>query len=470
MTEITEMSASALARLIKERQASPVEVVAAQLSRIHDVNPRLNAIVTLCEEGALAQAKQAEKDLTSGRELGLLHGVPVTVKDNYDTAGIRTTAGSKVAADHVPVEDALAVARMREAGAIVMGKTNMPELGFSYDCDNLLFGSTHNPWAEDRTPGGSSGGEGAAIAARMSPLGLGNDLGGSIRVPAHFCGIFGLKPTPGRVPRVGSFPQTSVGAIRMMAVNGPLARSVDDLELAFRVLAGPDPRDPITVPVSWEGSRSVDVSSLTIAAFQGGERMPVSQEIREAVVRAAMALREAGLEVREEEPPDLSMVVPTFAVLILTEGLMHVESLIQDRWDEVHLDLLDLREMAEARPAGVEQFVEALSTRLVLMSKVQQWMEERPIVLAPIYATPAFIIGQRMLDIDGESVPMLNAARVSSWVNLLGLPAVAVPTGLTSGGLPVGVQVVARPFRESEALAVARVLEQAFGGSPRPPL
>ena len=248
MDELIYTSATSLAQAIREKQISSQEVVEAYIQRIEAVNPQLNAVVQLTADSALTQAKQADGALAHGEITGPLHGVPITVKDSFDTKGIISTAGTKGRASYIPQQDATAVARMRAAGAIVLGKTNLPELSLAYESNNLIYGRTNNPYDLSRTPGGSSGGEAAIIAAGGSPLGLGTDAGGSIRVPAHFCGIAGLKPTSGRIPFTGLLPPALGASARLRHV-GPMARYVEDLALTLPILAGVDWRDPATVPM-----------------------------------------------------------------------------------------------------------------------------------------------------------------------------------------------------------------------------
>src|SRR2546425_5503678 len=261
MDELVYTSATSLAQAIRGKLVSSQEVVEAYIHRIEAVNPQLNAIVQLTAEAALAQAREADAAQARGEIKGPLHGVPITIKDSFDTEGVISTAGTKGRASYVPQQDATAVARMRAAGAILLGKTNLPELSLAYESDNLVYGRTNNPYDLSRTPGGSSGGEGAIIAAGGSPLGLGNDAGGSIRIPVHFCGIAGIKPTSGRVPRTGNFPGPG-GAFDMIWQPGPMARFVEDLSLALPIIAGVDGRDPSIVPVPLGDPKRVDLKTL----------------------------------------------------------------------------------------------------------------------------------------------------------------------------------------------------------------
>ncbi|HLQ76640.1 MAG TPA: amidase, partial [Terriglobia bacterium] len=299
--DLTKKSCVELAELIHSRAVSPVELVEAHLRRIDQINPSLNAIVTLAPD-ILDRARAAEADLISGKEVGPLHGLPLTVKDTIDTQGLRTTSGSRLRANDVPDHDAPVVTRLKAAGAIILGKTNTPEMAIPYETDNPVFGRTNNPHAPDRTPGGSSGGEAAAIAAGLSAAGIGSDLSGSIRVPAHFCGIVGLKPTAGRVPMVGHTPRAD-GLLSLGACIGPMARTVADLNLLFKVIAE---------PTSFENGHNTlqqDVGGLRgvrVAWYSHDGAVPVTDETQAAIIAAANALSHAGLEVNEERPPGIS--------------------------------------------------------------------------------------------------------------------------------------------------------------------
>ena len=294
--EIYYNDATALAGLVRDGEVSPVEVVRAHLRRIEDVNGRLNAIVTL-DGRAEDRAREAEAAAAAGALWGPLHGVPITVKDCVDTAGLRTTRGSRLFSDHVPAADATVVQRLTDAGAIVIGKTNMPEFALWWETDNVVFGRTENPWLEGRTPGGSSGGEAAAIASGMSPLGIGSDVGGSIREPANYCGIVGLKATHGRVPLTAHWPDV---LLRFMHV-GPMARTVRDVALALSVIAGPDGVDTYAVPIAPPDADVLDgpMGGIRVGWCVEGPFSPLADDVRDAVADAAAALSDAGCRVEQ---------------------------------------------------------------------------------------------------------------------------------------------------------------------------
>ncbi len=304
MSDLTFLSAVSMAEQIRLKKLSPVELVEAHLTRIAKLNPRLNAFVHLDEQGVRRQARAAEDAVARGEALGPLHGVPLSIKSSMDVAGMRSESGTKLRAGYIAAQDAPLVARLKAAGAIILGVTNSPELLMAWETDNLLYGRTNNPWDLSRTPGGSSGGEAAAIAAGCSAGGMGSDGGGSIRVPAHFSGICGLKPTPGRIPATGHFP-TSVGPFALIGVVGPMARTVADVKALFEVMQGPDDGDTSSAPVPVRWPNKSDLKKLRIGYFEDDGRTPVTAETRAAVRTAAEHLRSAGFEVVPFRPEGL---------------------------------------------------------------------------------------------------------------------------------------------------------------------
>src|SRR5579872_5155371 len=292
MPDLTFLSAVAMAELIRKKQLSPIELVDAHLARIEKLNPKLNAFVQVDAEGARCQARASEDAGNRGERVGPLHGIPISIKSAIEVKGMRCEAGSKLRAGLVAVQDAPLVWRLRKAGAIILGTTNTPELLMAWETDNLLYGRTNNPSDLSRTPGGSSGGEAAAIAAGLSAGGVGSDGGGSIRVPAHFSGICGLKPTPGRIPATGHFP-TSVGPFALLGVVGPMARTMADLKVLFEVMQGADNGDPSAAPVPVRWPSRDDLKKLRIGYFQDDGRTPVTPEISQAVRSAADSLANA---------------------------------------------------------------------------------------------------------------------------------------------------------------------------------
>ena len=461
-------SATRLLALLRAREVSAMELVELHLARIARVNPRLNAIVTLTADAARADAAAADRRLRAG-DARPLEGLPVTIKDAFATAGVRSTGGCKLFEAFVPDTDAVAVARWKQAGAIVLGKTNVPELSFDFDCENPVFGRSNNPWDLARTPGGSSGGEAAAIASGCSPLGLGSDLAGSIRMPSHFCGIAGLKPTVQAVPRTGHLPLGIPPLpIALMSTVGPLARHVEDLALAYNLMRGPHASDPDILPSVAAEPAAVDVRALPCAFYVRGGSTPVAAPIQETVRRAARALADAGMRVEERVLPALTNAHRVFYSLITADGGMGFRLLAGDRFDDYRPQFRRLIEETHEVPTSA--FLLAGMERNAIRMEIAALMMEFPVILAPVLPIPAFRHDHVGHDIDGVHVEHLDPLWGTDWVNLVGLPAVAVPAGATPEGLPIGVQIVGRPFAEGEVLAVAAVIERALGGYRRPPL
>ncbi len=450
---------------------SPGELLDAHLERIETENPRLNAIVTLVDEATLrAAAREAERDIVAGRAQTLT-GLPFTVKDSIATAGLRATCGTKLLADQVPAADATAVARLRAAGAILLGKTNCSEFALAMHTDNPLFGPTANPVAAGVTPGGSSGGEAAAVAAGLSPLGLGTDYGTSVRWPAHCAGIAALRPTVGRVPGTGQLPaprdapQAIPNSLRLqgqLQVIGPLARSVADLELALVVMAGADGCDALAADVDLGRSRNVDVRRLRVAWWDGDEHHPVRDDVASVVRAASRALANEGLDVVHDLPPGLHRADELFMHLRRMDGLADVRAVAEGR---EHLLGAAMRELlAGDDSATVADLQRANVERDAVRAGVVAYLRERPVLLWPVAATPAVDPSDEPYDVAGRK---LRLGELGAWcrvVSLLGLPAVSVPFGISREGLPVGVQVVGSPFGEAEVLAVGRLLERVAAG------
>jgi Asp-tRNA(Asn)/Glu-tRNA(Gln) amidotransferase A subunit family amidase len=468
MSELTFLSAASMAEQIRQKKLSPVELVEAHLARIEKLNPKLNAFVQLDVEGARRQALAAEESVTRGEKLGPLHGVPISIKSSVEITGMKCEAGSKLRAGFVAAKDAPLVARLRKAGAIVLGTTNTPELLMAWETDNLLYGRTNNPWDLSRTAGGSSGGEAAAIAAGCSAGGVGSDGGGSIRVPAHFSGICGLKPTPGRIPATGHFP-TSVGPFALIGVVGPMARTVSDLKVLFEVMQGPDDGDPSAspVPVRWP-SRSC-LKKLRVGYFEDDERTPVTAETRATVRAAAEALRRAGFQVEPFRPEGLEQARQLWWQFFGIAGGMLLRPLTKGREAELSPILKQYLSWVAAEPSHTGQtLLDTWIMRDVLRMQIFAQMREYPILLCPVASIPAFRHGERSWEIDGKTVEYLDAWSYTEWFNLLGTPAVAVPFGRSNEGLPIGVQIVARPWEEELVLAAAAELEAQRGSWQRP--
>ena len=469
MNEVPFLAASEMARQVREKKLSPVELMEAHLRRIEKWNPRLNALVSLDPERSRAQARAAEAALTQSAPLGPLHGVPLTIKSSIDVAGLRCEAGTTLRAGYVPGADAPLVARLRAAGALVLGTTNVPEMLMAYETENPLYGRTQNPWDWERTPGGSSGGEVAAIAAGLSAGGVGSDGGGSIRVPAHFSGICGLKPTPGRIPATGHFPP-SQGPFARLGVVGPMARTVADLELLFSVMAGPDPGDGSSVPLRLLPVHDPELQDLRIGFFEEDGRVPVTPETRAAVQTAAQGLAQAGFKVERFLPPGLKRVGELWETFFCLCGEMLLAPLLGERARELPI-LKEFRRSAPApTPLAAETLLRAWLESDNLRVELAARREAPPVLLCPVSSVPAFRHGERAWSVEGKRVGYLEAMSYSQWFNLLGWPAAVVPVGRSPEGLPIGVQVVGRPYEDEVVLAVARHLERTSGGWQPPPL
>lgn len=460
--ELTTQTLSELAAMIRSRKVSAVEVVAAHLRRIERVNPALNAVVTLAPD-ALEQARRAEDALMRGEAVGPLHGVPVTIKDTIETKGLRTTAGSRVRADYVPERDAAAVARLRAAGAIILGKTNVAEMAASYDTVNPVFGQANNPYDLARTTGGSSGGEAAAIAACLSPAGLGSDLMGSIRVPAHFCGIVGLKPTTGSVPCTGHIP-TSLGVVSLGAVMGPLARNVADAALMFDALAGFDVEETVCAP-SPASVQKKELRGLRVGCYTFDGVAPVTSETRRAVSLAAQALADVGLVVIEARPPGIERAHALWTKLFARAALIEMRREYAGREEQAGAFIRYLLDSSKDAPGpAFDEFAEAWSERDRLRAALIEWMHLTPLLIAPVGATHAPPHGARKLEVEGQAIRPFRAFSYAQAFNVFGLPSVSVPAGRTPEGLPIGVQIIGRPFAEKSVLAAAALVEEASGG------
>jgi Asp-tRNA(Asn)/Glu-tRNA(Gln) amidotransferase A subunit family amidase len=470
MPELNCLSAMAMAEQIRQKKLSPVELVEAHLARIEELNRKLNAFVQVDAEGARRQARVAEMALARGEKVGLLHAVPVSLKSSIEVAGMRCEAGTKLRAGFVAPQDAPLVSRLRRAGAIILGATNTPELLMAWETDNLLYGRTNNPWDISRTPGGSSGGEAAAIASGCSAGGVGSDGGGSIRVPAHFSGICGLKPTPGRIPATGHFP-SSIGPFALLGVVGPMARTVADVKALFEVMQGPDEGDPSAAPVPVCSPGKDELKKLRIGYFEDDGRTPVTTETRAAVQTAAEALRHAGFQVDPFRPEGLELARQLWWKFFGVAGGMLLGPMTKGREADLSPMLKQFSNWVAAEPSHTgESLLDSWMQRDLVRMEVFAQMREYPILLCPVASIPAFRHGERSWRVDGRTVHYLDAWSYSEWFNLLGTPALSVPVGRSPEGLPIGVQIVARPWQEELVLGVGAVVETECGGWRKPPI
>ncbi|MGB8060646.1 MAG: amidase [Candidatus Sulfotelmatobacter sp.] len=470
MRDLTFLPALTLAQHIREKKLSALEVTEAHLEKIERLNPRLNAFVEVDAERVRRDARDADAAVTAGRPLGPLHGVPISIKSSIEVAGMKCEAGTRLRAGFVAAHDAPLVARLRNAGAIILGVTNTPEMLMAWETDNLLYGRTNSPWDLERTPGGSSGGEAAAIAAGMSAGGVGSDGGGSIRVPAHFSGICGLKPTPGRIPSTGHFPPSG-GPFALIGVVGPMARTVDDLKLLFEVMQGPDDGETCAAPVPVRWPDEGEVKRLRVGYFEDDGRTPVTAEIRDAVRSAGEALRRAGFEVEPFRPTGLEEARILWKKFFVKVGGMLIGPMFRDRESDRSPILKQFLEWSEAEPEfSGEALLDAWIRRDTLRADFLAQMRKYPILLCPAAAIPAFRHGERSWTIEGKTVQYLDAWSYAEWFNLLGNPAAVVPVSRSAGGLPIGVQIVGQPWEEEQVLAIAAALERECNAWQAPPI
>ena len=446
---------------LKRRELSAVEAVSAALDRIERLNGTCNAFLTVCRDEALTAAKQADAAAQAGDDLGPLHGLPVSVKDLLYTAGVRTSGGSLLYEQFVPDRDAPVVARLKAAGAIVLGKTNTPEFGVIPTTENRLGPPCRNPWDSERTTGGSSGGAGAAAALGLGSLHLGTDGGGSIRIPASFCGVFGLKPTTGRVP-----PYTKdwggFGAWPTLSQAGPMTRFVEDAALMLDVIAGPEPGDPFALPpptASFQ-PRPKDRLRLKVAWSPDLGFATVDPEVRAITEDAARAFQELGCEVEEAAPEidDASLTAAFLPIAASGDAAAHGHLLEEgaDRLCEYSRLFLEA-----GRKVRGEEYVKAEQQRIRIWRVFDQFLSRYDLLLTPVLAVPAFPIGEAPTAIDGREVRPFGWTPFTMICNLTGQPAASVPAGWTAGGLPVGLHVIARAFRERLILEAALAFQQA---------
>ena len=443
---LAEKSLTELVDLMRTRSVSPLEVAEAHLERIEELNPRLNAIVTLAPD--LLDRAAA---LTRSEPIGALYGVPVTIKDTIDTAGIRTTSGSKIRASYVPTHDAPAVARLRAAGAIVLGKTNAAEMAMDYTADNPVFGRTNHPLDESLTPGGSSGGEAVAIVTHMSPGGIGSDLAGSIRIPAHFCGIAALKPTTGRVPGELQFPP-STGPYSLGAVIGPMARTAADLRILFRVLS--DEQRNLLPPLK----------GLRVAWYANDGVAPVTEATFRAVSNAASILREAGLVTEERRPPNIENANSLWLRVFSRASVVQLRSAYQGRETEGGSFVSWRLRTADDTPAPtLDEYIAGWMERDKQRAELLEWMETTPILLCPVGATPAYKHDTLKVTVGGSTMGTFRAFSYAQAFNVFDLPVVTIPVAKTAEGLPIGIQIVGRPNSEELVMDVAEIVEKGIG-------
>jgi amidase len=465
MKDVVLKSAVQQLELLHRGEISIVDLAEAHIAQIERLNPELNAFADFNAERVRADARRLQE---SQSERGSLHGLPVTVKSSIATAGFRCEIGSLLHKGDVPSEDAVVVARLRAAGALILGTTNCPEFLMAYETANLLHGRTHNPWDLNRTPGGSSGGESAAIAAGLSAAGLGSDSGGSVRVPAHFTGICSLKPTPGRIPGRGHLPPC-FGPFSTLGAIGPMARTMADVDLLFRTLSGQDPGDPVSPPVALRRPSLDELRTHTVGFFEDDGLVPVTLETRAAVNAAAEALRGAGFRVEPFRPRSLEKLRKLWWTFFVQCGAMIYEPEIRGK--ERHLSIIFSQFLRIAESGPPLTAVDLLDAWVDLdheCARMLEEMAEYPVLLCPVASIPAFGHDERTWTVEGRSVDYLDAVRHTQWFNVLAAPAAVVPVGSSPEGLPIGVQIAARPFEDEVVLGIAALVDEAFGYRPPP--
>lgn len=451
MEEIVKLPAAALAKAIRNKAISATEAVDSYLNRIKAVNPKLNAVVQLSEKTAHDQALKADKALANGDISGPLHGVPFTIKDSFDTAGLISTGGTKGRSNHVPSRDATIVSRLRAAGAILLGKTNTSELTLSYETKNLIYGQTNNPYDLSRSPGGSSGGAAAIVAVGGSAFDIGSDYGGSLRFPAHCCGIATIKPTSGRVPRTGHILPFG-GVLDSFQQMGPLGRSVEDLSLILPIIAGPDDIDPGILPMALYEPNAVDLTDLRVAFHSDNGIISPSPETAKVVRETAECLDGGGLIVTEIRPNGIEQSYNLMIELLSADGGTSIRRLLQDAGTKEHT----LPWLGRAEPLDAAHFDALIMRWYRFRSTMLSFFKDYDIILSPVNAFPAMPPGSFGADLEAFSYTMTY--------NITGWPAAVVRGGTSPEGLPIGVQIIAHPGREDVALAVAAYIEKTLGG------
>jgi amidase len=457
---VATWTAGRLAAAIAARQLGSRELLDAYLDRIERLDPPVNAVVTLDVERARAEAAAADELAAKGELRGPLHGLPITIKDAIEVAGVRSTGGAVALTDHVPVADAPAVARLKAAGAVVFGKTNVPEWSGDLQTFNEIFGTTNNPWDLGRGPGGSSGGAATAVACGFTSFELGTDIGGSVRIPSHCCGVFGLKPSFGVVPQRGYLDQVGGGTTDAdINVFGPIARSAEDLALVLDVVGGPEPERSLAWRLELPPPRHAGLASYRVGVWLEEPSCPLDRDML-AVLRAAVdRVATAGAKVEEAHPPvSFDEQVAVYRQMILPAISPSLDEALRDPLSGSHY-----------------QWLQAEIQRARLRSIWAEWFESYDLLLCPVMPTPAFEhnqegdFGTRTLVVNDEPVPYMNTIQWTGLIGIVGLPSAVPPVGRTPGGLPVGIQVVAPYLRDRDAVHAAGLIAEAAGGGYEPP-
>ena len=471
-------TATSLARAIRNKKLTSREATEAHLERIAKLNGPINALVVVDREGALTAARAADRAAAKkGVKLGPLHGVPITIKEAFDVAGLRTTSSYPPLKDNVARTDASLVARLRAAGAVILGKTNVPELCADFQTDSPLFGTARNAWDARRTAGGSTGGGAVAVAARLSPLELGSDIGGSVRNPAHYNGIFSLKPSEWRVPARGHVPDLPgvTRVTRYMGVFGPLARSVDDLELALRIVAGPDGYEAEAAPVPIGPTPKLEASDLKIAVLESNPLVTVSQDTAKVVQATAKLLSKAGAKVKRAEPEGLDWTKGWEDWCDLFQYLLNALKPLEERarfFPMIASDDPSARSAARGARLDMAAFFAVLDRRDGVIRQCEDFLDDYDAWLMPVMPDAAFIRQSQRepLRIDGKPYPYFFAGTAYNFLaNLTGQPSIVLPCCFSKEGLPIGLQLTGKRWGEAKLLGVAKALEKLLPPCPVPP-
>lgn len=450
MEQILNQSVKQIAKAILNKEASSSEVVEAYLRRIKKINPKLNAIVQLCEDTARSEALKADQLLSHGNIIGPLHGVPMTLKDSFDSAGIISAGGTLGRKDFIPTQDATILSRLRRNGAILIGKTNTPEFTLMYETNNLVYGQTNNPYDFSRSPGGSSGGAAAIIAAKGSPFDIGSDYGGSLRYPSHCCGITSIKPTSGRVPRTGHILPFG-GVLDSFQQIGPMARYVEDLEFILPLISGPDWIDPSIIPMPLENSKKINVNKLRIAFHTDNGVIPASPEISQMIRKIALKLSDNGILVEEDLPNGIEQSYEIMMNLLSADGGASIKRLLHESNTTEH----SIPWLGLAKPLDATAFDALIMKWFRFKSMMTSFFKNYDVILSPVNACPALPHGSIRDDLQAFSYTMTY--------NLTGWPVTVIRGGTSSEGLPIGLQVITQPWREDIALALAKYIEKELG-------